>query len=192
MSFIAKWNKFVVNESEKPKGKYVKRLTVFDFDGTLFRSPEKPEGFKGNWWASKESLAEPHVPESPDRSYWFKDTIAAAEEAFDNSKTYSVMMTGRMQRNFEKRILDLLEQNGINFNEVHMNDSGQDTEKFKLQEIKKILKKYPTISLVEIWDDKADHLKYFKKELETDNLKVKINKVDNVIDEARKRSLYKY
>jgi hypothetical protein len=192
MSFISKWNKFLVKESEKPSSKLIKKLVVFDFDKTLFRSPDKPEGFKGNWWASKESLAEPHVPKDPDRSYWFKDTIAAAEDAFESPKTYSVMMTGRMGKNFEDRINELLDQNGIQFHEIHMNDSGGDTEDFKLGIMKKILKRYPSIISVEIWDDKAEHLSFFKKELESEGVKVHIHKVDSVIDESRKRSLFKY
>jgi hypothetical protein len=191
MSFIGKWNKFLLKESEKPNKNLVNRLVVFDFDGTLFRSPNPPDDFKGNWWASKESLAEPHVPKEPDRSYWFKDTITAAEEAFDNSKTLSVMMTGRMERNFEDRVKELLEQNGINFHDIFMNHSGEDTVDFKVKEVKKILKQYPKITIIEFWDDKQDHLNKFKSELESDSLKIKINKVDSVIDEARKRSKFR-
>jgi hypothetical protein len=72
-----------------------------------------------------------------------------------------------------------------------MNDSGQDTVDFKLKEIKKILKQYPKISLIEIWDDKKDHLNKFKSELQTGQTKVKIHKVANVIDESRMRAIYK-
>ena len=25
-------------------------LHLYDFDGTLFRSPDKPEGYDGGWW----------------------------------------------------------------------------------------------------------------------------------------------
>lgn len=189
--FIGKWNKFLLKEFDKPNKESTTRLVVFDFDGALFRSPNPPDDFKGNWWASKESLAEPHVPKEPDRSYWFKDTVTAAEEAFNDSKTFSVMLTGRMEKNFQDRIMELLDQNGIQFHEIGMNDSGQDTVDFKLKEIKKILKQYPKISLIEIWDDKKDHLNKFKSELQTGQTKVKIHKVANVIDESRMRAIYK-
>jgi hypothetical protein len=189
--FIGKWNKFLLKEFDKPSKESATRLVVFDFDGTLFRSPNPPDDFKGNWWASKESLAEPHVPKEPDRSYWFKDTVTATEEAFNDSKTFSVMLTGRMEKNFQDRIMELLDQNGIQFHEIGMNDSGQDTVDFKLKEIKKILKQYPKISSIEIWDDKKDHLNKFKSELETGQTKVKIHKVANVIDESRMRAIYK-
>ncbi len=178
------WSRYVLGEAQNPNENMVIRLTVFDFDGTLFRSPEKPKGYKGNWWASKESLAEPNVEENPDLSYWFKDTITAAREAIDNKKTFSMMLSGRLEKNFGDRVADLLEQQGLEFNLVKLNDSGNDTVDFKIKQIKKVLQEYPKISLIEIWDDKAEHLQEFESALTQDQTKVVTHHVEKVLDEA--------
>lgn len=180
------WKRYIFNEAQSPNENMIIRLTVFDFDGTLFRSPEEPKGYKGNWWASKDSLDEPNVPENPDRSHWFKDTITAAREAIDNKKTFSMLLSGRMEKNFGDRIEELLDQQGITFNYVKLNDSGQDTVKFKIKEIKKVLQDYPKINLIEIWDDKSEHLSQFQAALEMDQTKVVIHHVEKVIDESKK------
>ena len=180
------WKRYIFNEAQSPNENMIIRLTVFDFDGTLFRSPEEPEGYKGNWWASKASLDKPNVPENPDRSHWFKDTITAAREAIDNKKTFSMLLSGRMEKNFGDRIEELLDQQGITFNYVKLNDSGQDTVKFKIKEIKKVLQDYPKINLIEIWDDKSEHLSQFQAALEMDQTKVVTHHVEKVIDESKK------
>jgi hypothetical protein len=182
------WNRYVFGEANNPNEAMINRLVVFDFDGTLFRSPEPPEDFDGNWWASKESLGEPHIPENPDRSYWFKDVISATREAIDNKKTYSILLCGRMEKNFGDRIKELLDQQGIEFNYIKLNDSGVDTVDFKIKEIKKALKEYPRISTIEIWDDKQEHLEKFKDKFDDDQTKVTTNLIEKVIDEVKQIS----
>ena len=52
-------------------------LHLYDFDGTLFRSPEEPKWWsdvsKKNWWTSAPSLDEPCAPRQPKFKYTGKN-----------------------------------------------------------------------------------------------------------------------
>ncbi len=171
---------------QKKKTGDIKRLCVFDFDGTLFRSPEPPEGFKGNWYASKESLGEPNIPELPQEEFWFKTIVKSAEECMADEESYVVMMTGRMDRNFHDRIYQLLEQQSLNFDEVYLNDSGQDTVEFKTAKINKLIKKLPYIKKLEMWEDKEEHIKKFHEAFDNKDFSFEIHKVEPIIEEGNK------
>jgi hypothetical protein len=164
----------------------VKRLCVFDFDGTLFRSPEQPNDFKGNWHASKESLGEPNVPEIPQEEWWFKTTLKSAEDAIADENTYTVMMTGRMDRNFHDRIHQLLQQQSLEFNDIFLNDSGQDTVDFKISKIKKFIKKFPNLNKLEMWEDKQEHIEKFHEAFDNGGFEFEIHKVEPIIGETVK------
>lgn len=178
--------KTVCLTEQKKNSKEVKRLCVFDFDGTLFRSPEPPSDFKGNWNASKESLGEPNVPEIPQEEWWFKTTVAAAESAIADEDTYSIMMTGRMDRNFHDRIIQLLHQQSLEFEDVFLNDSGQDTVDFKVSKINKFIKKFPNLKKLEMWEDKQEHIEKFTEALDNRGFELEIHKVEPIIGEASK------
>lgn len=135
---------------------YIK-LAVFDFDGTLFRSPDKPTWWEGGWWGNLNSLNEPCVPERPSEDWWNGSVVAAAKQAIDNPDVMAVLLTGRIQK-FSLRLKDLLSQAGLHFDQVHL-ASGGTTESFKLKVIKSILDKNPAIRGVAIWEDRAHHLK---------------------------------
>jgi hypothetical protein len=157
------------------KGTYTK-LSVFDFDGTLFKSPEKPKGFKGNWWISKESLGEPNVPEEPDDNFWNMDVVQVANNELNNNSTFCCMMTGRVGAAFEDRIKDLLSQKSLNFALTKFNEFGGDTGQYKVEEIKKLLKKYPSIQFIEMWEDDQEKVELYKEHFSA-SYKFKINKI---------------
>lgn len=173
---------------EKKNAKEISTLCVFDFDGTLFRSPEPPKDFKGNWHASKESLGEPNVPEIPQEQWWFKTTVGAAESAIADEDTYTIMMTGRMDRNFHDRILQLLHQQSLEFNDVFLNDSGGDTVDFKVSKINKFIKKFPNLKKLEMWEDKQEHIQQFHEAFDNRGFELEIHKVEPIIGEASKAS----
>lgn len=155
-------------------------LCVFDFDDTLFRSPEQPKNFKGNWKISKESLSEPHVPEIPSDIFWNLNIVNRAKECIENKNNYCVMLTGRIDRFFEDRIKQLLSQKQLNFKEVHLNEFGEDTVEFKIQKINNILRRYPSIKNIKFWDDKKEYLQKYLDEFKQ-NYKVYSNIVGNII-----------
>ena len=40
----------------------IKKILIFDFDGTLVNTPTKPQVWKGGWWGKEHSLLPPFVP----------------------------------------------------------------------------------------------------------------------------------
>lgn len=145
------------------------KLEVFDFDGTLFRSPDKPEGWSGGWWGRLESLSPPQVPEQPDESWWNKRVVAAAKAAAADRNTVSVLLTGRIQK-FRPRLVSLTGQAGLVFDEMHLS-SGGSTEAFKLSVLDSLLKKYD-VSEVSLWEDRPEHLDAFVAHLRNAGLSV--------------------
>jgi DNA topoisomerase-1 len=134
-------------------------LDVYDFDGTLFRSPEKPVWWKGGWWGNLDSLTPPCVPEQPSSDWWNGSVVEAAKRSLSNPDTRTIFLTGRIQK-FSIRVKDLLRQAGLPFDEMFFAGGGA-TEKFKLETIKKILGEEPTIRGVSIWEDRGPHLRMF-------------------------------
>lgn len=152
------------------------KLCVFDFDGTLFKSPEKLKGYDGNWWASKESLDYPNVPKNPGSNFWNDDIVNTALKEISNKNNYCILLTGRLKEVFDDRVKQLLSQKNLNFNYIMLNTFGNDTGTFKIKEIKQILNKHPTIKNIEIWDDESDKIKLYTNEF-AKSYNFKINKV---------------
>lgn len=152
------------------------KLSVFDFDGTLFKSPLKPEKYKGNWWSSKESLDYPNVPKRPDEKFWIMNTVNDAREELNNNKIFTMLLTGRVDTVFDERIRKLLKQQGLNFNYIKLNSFGQDTGDFKVSEIKKILKRFPNIKKIEMWEDEQEKAELYKETFSED-YSFKLNKL---------------
>lgn len=133
------------------------KLHVFDFDGTLFRSPEKPVWWKGGWWGNLDSLSDPCVPERPPPEWWNESVVSAAKQAISNPDVLAVLLTGRVSK-FSLRLKDLLNQAGLHFDSVQLNGGGP-TEAFKMKAIKAILEEHPGIRGVAIWEDRENHLR---------------------------------
>ena len=148
---------------KKREGNY-KKLAVFDFDGTLFKSPERPKGHRGNWWASKDSLDYPNIPKKPDDEFWNMDVVSAARENISEPKTYCIMLTGRLREIFSDRVEQLLDQKKLNFDERGLTPMGDETADFKIAKIKSILKKHKSIQELEMWDDDQEKIELYKKE----------------------------
>jgi hypothetical protein len=161
------------------------RLEVFDFDNTLFRSPEKPAGWpegKG-WWGRPESLQEPCVPARPGEDWWIEGTVTEARRAIDDPDTLAVLMTGRLVKRFTERVRDLLGQMSLEFDEVHLTPGGG-TLPFKLDMILRILEQRPEIEYVRIWDDREEHMPEFARVLDETGVPYELRLVDADMKEA--------
>ena len=139
----------------------MKNLAIFDFDGTLFRSPERPAWLKEKgWWGQPMSLNPPCVPEKPGSDWWVSATVEAAKKCIADPDTYTVLATGRLHNKFHTRLHALLTQAGLRFDEVHMLPGGS-TLPFKLKVITTLLAKLP-VERVEVWEDRSEHIGAFK------------------------------
>lgn len=152
------------------------KLSVFDFDGTLFKSPEKPKGYKGNWWIQKESLGPPNVPEKPGNKFWNTDVVNLALKEIADKNTYTILLTGRIDQFFEDRIKDLTRQKDLDFDYIKLNEFGRDTGEFKVEEIQNILKKHKKIKKIEMWEDEQEKIELYKEKFSQDYI-FRINKI---------------
>ena len=136
---------------------------LYDFDGTLFRSPHQPMVWEGDWWNDVRSLVPPCVPEKPGSDWWISNTVANAKKSISNPDVLAVMSTGRLDRSgFRYRIPELLKQRGLNFDQVRL-APPQGTLKFKQGLLTSALRRHPHIDTVRIWDDRPSHLRAFKE-----------------------------
>ena len=134
-------------------------LSIFDFDGTLFRSPAPPSWWSKskNWWSSQDSLGRPCVPDRPDGSWWVGSTVTAAKQAISDPDTLTVLCTGREDRSFARwRIPELLQQKGLHFDQVILNPGAEKLSTFKQGVLLRLLHQYPEIEMVHVWEDRAD------------------------------------
>jgi len=160
-------------------------LCVFDFDGTLFKSPQKPEDEGNSWWLHRKSLDVPNTPSSPGREWWYNKTVAKTKDP----SCYTIMLTGRSDRYLEERINELLLQRKLVFDEVGLNDAGLESEDFKIARINEIVKSLPNLKEIEMWEDKEDLARKYQKEYGNGPYKFKINIVDESYSKAPKNKI---
>lgn len=140
-------------------------LHVYDFDGTLFRSPPKPAGFSGDWWSAEFSLEPPCIPLKPDKGWWNSQVVAEAKKSIANPDVWAIMATGRLDNPFRWRVPELLKQQGLNFDAVYLSPGGR-TEAFKKKLFTRLLTRFPHVTTVHIWEDRLNHLRNFTKLVE--------------------------
>lgn len=142
----------------------IERIAIFDFDGTLFRSPEKPDWWPfAGFWGRLETLSEPYVPENPDSSWYVGSVVSDARQCASDSKAYTCLLTGRIPK-FEKRVKHLLANVGVRFDDYFF-ASGSSTLPFKLSVIEKLVAQFPEARMVEMWEDRMEHIGPFEAKI---------------------------
>lgn len=150
-----------------------KTLVVFDFDGTLFKSPLKPSDWKGAWWSNIKSLTPPLVPETPGEEWW-NDEICEEAFSFLKDKTaYTVMLTGRIDRVFNQRVNQLLETKGFDFPYVGLAKLNTSIDS-KIQHLDKLLSDNPYFEKIIFYDDRTEHFPLFEKYCEEKDLECEV------------------
>lgn len=133
-------------------------IHFYDFDGTLFRSPHEPSVWEGGWWDNPESLVPPCVPDHPGTEWWIAPTVSAARKSISNSDVYAVVATGRpLSSGLRIRIPELLKQQGLRFDEVHLAPPSG-TLAWKKRLLGNLIGQFPFVTGVRIWDDRKFHL----------------------------------
>jgi len=146
----------------------VLELHIYDFDGTLFRSPDRPDWWgKSSWVFEPISMNPPCVPPKPGSSWWISSTVRAAKQSIGNPDVYAVLCTGRpLGSSHRYRIPELLKQAGLNFNEIHLNPGGT-TKGFKATVANTLLRTYPEVEALHIWEDAPDNISAVAKVCKT-------------------------
>lgn len=152
----------------------IRRIAIFDFDGTLARTPEKPNNWVGGWWGRKESMLPPHLPavsriadEMPD--FLEPKVLAEYHKAVAAPDTLCVMMTGR-HGGLKWLVMQLLDAFGINpegcekRRAIFINGgAGGRTLRMKLENIEAMVHEFPNVNEVEMWEDRPEHIVEFRK-----------------------------
>lgn len=152
----------VVKEREQ-----VKNLYVFDFDGTMFNTPNALDGrvryeaMTGHSWPKRgfygqsESLMAPlHVYPGP--------ALADYRSHCSQTNSFTVIMTGRSHK-VSTGVKSVLESYGIEPDRLILKDMGYSTSDYKVQAIKKLLLEFPTVNCVKLWDDLCENLSAFSE-----------------------------
>lgn len=153
------------------------QLHIYDFDGTLFRSPAKPDWWTKGWWGRVESLAPPCVPEKPGAEWWVAGAVADAHRSNADPSVYSVMMTGRPTK-LGPRVHELLSGAGLHFDELHYVGAGAGgTLGAKLKMIDVLHQQLPDVKRVEMWEDRDEHLGPFESALKAKGFEAEVHHV---------------
>jgi hypothetical protein len=136
----------------------MKRLAVFDFDGTLMNSPEKEVGipqwekvkgqpypYKG-WWGRRESLDTEVFDIKP-----FPLVLAQLEKEKATPDTQVIILTSRMEK-LRSEVEKILDANGIVVDDVILKRGNED----KGDIILKIEKYNQDLKEIVVYDDFAD------------------------------------
>ena len=159
----------------------IKKLCIFDFDGTLFKSPGPFKYYEhsiDDWYRDSISLSPPMVPTTPDDSWFFDDIVELAIEADNCPNTYSVLMTGRRGdlSGFHSRIRDIVASKNIRFNEIHLKPRDMKTVEYKSDVIFELAHRLETenkgLDEIHIYDDRHHHLPVFEKKLRLSKAKI--------------------
>ena len=165
----------------------ITKIAIFDFDGTLMDTPHPETGkieweektgkeypHRG-WWSKRESLDTTVFDINP-----IKDTVLEYLAEYEDPNTLVIMLTGRLP-NQADQVEDILNSQGIVFDEYHYKDNG-DTLTSKFNTIRSLLNRYPNVNFIEIYEDREPHVIEFDRWGEENNIDIKVNLVkENII-----------
>lgn len=177
------WLRKIVVGQMGPSPKY-KKLAIFDFDGTLFRSPPPPVDYSDGeaWWSDPKSLGPSMVGPAPGKEMWHPDSIARLQEAIKDPETYTVVMTGR-NTVLRDRIKELLESAGAKPDELITNPAIGNTSAYKRDEMLYLMHQLPRLQEIEFWEDKKADLKGYQRAAEKAGMSFTPKLVKNYEDE---------
>lgn len=147
-----------------------KRTVIYDFDGTLFKSPTREEAesllkkkfpFK-SWWDREESLLPPIVPDKPSSEMFIDRTVEFYKGDVQDKNTEVILMTGRTIK-LKSRVMEICGCMNLKFDKTffsgQIGSKGKDTFEIKTNFIEeKILKDQ---QILEIYEDRPEHIKKF-------------------------------
>ena len=167
---VEKWLPKPLNPKSRKK-----RAVVYDFDGTLFKSPVREVGeaiyleatgkelpFPG-WWGRIESLSPPIIPEKPGEEWLIAPTVDAYWEDAKDQDTELILMTGRPFKN-RKRVISILQCFNMEFHAHYFRgqpgQKGRDTLEIKANFITEDIM-HQGLRVLEIHEDRPEHTSAF-------------------------------
>lgn len=143
-----------------------KKLVIYDFDWTLMRSPFPPAGVL-RWWDQPRSLEPPVLPKRPGKEWWICEVVSEMKNDQKRKDTVTAVVTGRRGRHIRGRVGDLLKQQRLRPDYLRFHDDVRGPNypgailAHKVRTMDKILSRHPSISELEVWEDKETQLVVF-------------------------------
>lgn len=168
------------------------KLKIFDFDGTLFKSPvpnqerigrklygrlmsQSADGSGHGWFQDPITLSTKYTT---DVGIGFIDhVVESARIAIADANTYAVLLTGRDEI-FRDRVVDLCKSVGLEFTDYFLKpDQKETTGNFKLRVIDSLIAKCKP-DTIEMWEDRPKHIALFDSHLSQCGVKYEIHHVE--------------
>jgi hypothetical protein len=145
----------------------IKRLAIFDFDGTLISTPTEIEGKLE--YKEKTGIDWPYLgfwgrPETLDMEIFDMEMVPSVRKAYEIERakpdTMVIMLTGRIPK-LRHLVEAILNKFNFKFDSYNYNMGGS-TDVSKIKTITEILDKHKAIIEVIMFDDRTDHIEIFK------------------------------
>lgn len=168
-------------------------LNIFDFDNTLFRSPEPNpklwgrkllgklkstlEEHGGGWYQNTATLTEKYI----DLNNFIEETVSEVEKSIADINAVTALLTGRNIA-YNDIIKNIIARKGLVFDYFGLKFTGK-TLDFKYGFIKNTIQdiesKGKKVKFINIWEDREDHVKKFKEFLNTLGIPNEVHEVTN-------------
>jgi len=153
-----------------------KIVNIFDFDGTLFRSPVPNPKLWDNsligkihsttdqsglgWFQDIITLSHPYVPLYPEEKWYVAEVKEKVLESMKDPTAITVLLTGRTVQ-YQSMIKRIVDHAGLQFDEYGLKPGPEVTTlNFKIDFIAKLVSKYQPYRLV-LWEDRPTHAEKF-------------------------------
>ena len=142
----------------------ITQLFIFDFDGTLFNTPDPKEGkelyekWSGKTWPHKGWLSWPESLLPPIKIHP-GPALPEFRQHISRASSLTIVVTGRVERT-ERAVIAALENAQIYPNRVILKPSMGDetTANFKVRVLRELLDEFPHVVLLKFWDDLPQNL----------------------------------
>lgn len=141
-------------------------LRVYDFDGTLLRSPHPPDSWspeeQDRWWRSCASLGPPVVPEKPGDEWWVPEVEASMRADLQRRDCGVIVLTGRGEQH-RYRVGRLLYDRDLVPNALFLNDTDAQTVDHKISKLMRALRlSRKGIERIDMWEDNHGNVEHYR------------------------------
>eukprot|EP00759_Apiculatamorpha_spiralis_P013364 PhF_6_TR20011/c0_g1_i4/m.29223 len=169
----------------------ITKIDIFDFDGTLFRTPEPSTNIWGRntgriinlisqggygWYDTLEVMLPPYMPEYCDESWFSPTVLPAIRSSCADEGTLTVLMTGRKADLFTERIGDMLAGVGVKPDVLYLKPATTDrydsqavaptTMEVKINFLDGLIRRFCP-QKVRVYEDRTPHKNKFESYLKT-------------------------
>lgn len=186
---LQKWNSCPQLLSLPPADFHVKRIHIYDFDNTLYLSPQPNRQFYTgsllgtlyggdllngrDWWSEPLFLEKSfnrmlaiEDASAREQECWNKEIIELARSSFEDKETVSIVLTGRKEELFGPLFEKTLKECDTTFfNAVCLKKRGvgNSTMEYKTAVLKDLIDEYEgTLEEITVYDDRLSQIEKFK------------------------------